>query len=205
MVVEEGSSGGKVLVAENQAGTRLHIVRRMRRAFLSVCRCGDTLFSPYGITTDQYSLIRAVQREPGIRQADLGSIIFAEPNTVTAMVTLLEKRGILRRKPSGTDRRAKLIFLTARGEMVMQRLAADWLPMRKILVECFSTPAGHEALSILDQVYESMRTEREKMMASALEISGIANETNSPPRVTAKSGAIGRTEKRRRQLNRSSV
>jgi len=167
----------------------------MRRAFLSVCRCGDTLFSPYGITTDQYSLIRAVQREPGIRQADLGSIIFAEPNTVTAMVTLLEKRGILRRKPSGTDRRAKLIFLTTRGEMVMQRLAADWMPMRKILIECFSTPAGHQALSILDQVYDKMRTEREKMMASALEISESANETTAASTLARKDGGLGQTRK----------
>lgn len=147
--------------------SRLHIVRRMRRAFLSICRCGDTLFSPYGVTTDQYALIRAVQREPGIRQADLGTVIFAEPNTVTAMVSLLEKRGILRRRPSPTDRRAKLVYLTARGEMVMQRLSTDWMPMRQILIECFSAPAGQAALEILDEVYERMRVERDRLMAPA--------------------------------------
>jgi DNA-binding MarR family transcriptional regulator len=137
----------------------------MRRAFLSICRCGDTLFSPYGVTTDQYALIRAVQREPGIRQADLGSVIFAEPNTVTAMVSLLEKRGILRRRPSPTDKRAKLVQLTSRGEMIMQRLAGDWQPMRQILIDCFSAPGGQEALTLLDQVYEKMRIERDKLMA----------------------------------------
>jgi DNA-binding MarR family transcriptional regulator len=145
---------------------RLNVVRRMRQAFLSICRCGDTLFSPYGVTTDQYSLIRAVQREPGIRQADLGSVIFAEPNTVTAMIRLLEKRGILRRRPSPTDKRAKLVQLTTRGEMIMQRLASDWQPMRQILIDCFSAPGGPEALELLDQVYEKMRAERDKLMAS---------------------------------------
>jgi DNA-binding MarR family transcriptional regulator len=149
---------------------RLHVVRRMRRAFLSICRCGDTLFSPYGVTTDQYALIRAVQREPGIRQADLGAVIFAEPNTVTAMVTLLEKHGILRRRPSLTDRRAKLVHLTAKGEMVMQRLSNDWLPMRQILIECFSASGGQEALAILDQVYEKMRVERDRLMAPSQKI-----------------------------------
>ena len=148
-------------------GPRLNVVRRMRRAFLSISRCGDTLFSPYGVTTDQYALIRAVQREPGIRQADLGNVIFAEPNTVTAMVTLLEKRGILRRRPSPSDRRAKLVHLTARGEMVMQRLAADWRPMGQILIECFSAPGGKEALEILDQVYERMKVERENLIIPA--------------------------------------
>jgi DNA-binding MarR family transcriptional regulator len=143
---------------------QFHVVRRMRRAFLSMCRCGDALFSPYRMTTDQYALMRAVQREPGIRQADLGAAIFAEPNTVTAMVTLLEKRGILRRRPSPTDGRARLISLTAHGEKVMQRLSDDWDPMRKLLNECFSVPEGQEALRILDRIYEGMRVEREKLI-----------------------------------------
>jgi DNA-binding MarR family transcriptional regulator len=144
------------------------------------------VFSPYGVTTDQYSLIRAVQREPGIRQADLGSAIFAEPNTVTAMVTLLERRGLLRRRPSPTDRRAKLIYLTARGEMVMQRLSNDWLPMRKILIECFSAPGGREALAILDTVYERMRFEREKMIGAPFQ---TAMEETEPVRRRTKKGS----------------
>ncbi len=159
------STGGPLRPADPVMPPRLNVVRRMRRAFLSISRCGDVLFSPYGITTDQYSLIRAVQHEPGIRQADLGSIIFAEPNTVTAMVSLLEKRGILKRKPSPTDGRAKLITLTARGEMLMQRLSADWRPMREILIECFSQPGGKEALEIMDKVYERMKHERERLLS----------------------------------------
>jgi DNA-binding MarR family transcriptional regulator len=159
------ASANSIQPADSLLLPRLHVVRRMRRAFLSICRCGDTLFSPYGVTTDQYALIRAVQREPGIRQADLGAVIFAEPNTVTAMVTLLEKRGILRRRPSLTDRRAKLVHLTAKGDLVMQRLTTDWLPMRQILNECFSAPGGEKALEILDEVYEKMRVERDRLMA----------------------------------------
>jgi DNA-binding MarR family transcriptional regulator len=134
----------------------------MRRAFLSVCRCGDTVFSPYGITTDQYALMRAVQRAPGIRQSDLGNLIFAQPNTVTAMVTLLEKKGILRRRTCSTDGRARLLHLTARGEKVVQRLSDDWQPMRTMINDCFVGPTGEEALKILDRVYAVMHREREK-------------------------------------------
>ncbi len=146
---------------------QLRIVHRMRRAFLSICRCGDTVFSPYGMTTDQYALMRVVQREPGIRQADLGNVIFAQPNTVTAMVTLLEKKGILRRRPSPTDGRARLLHLTARGEKVMQRLSEDWQPMRTLINDCFAGPTGEDALRILDRVYEGMQRERQKSMIPA--------------------------------------
>jgi DNA-binding MarR family transcriptional regulator len=141
----------------------LHIVQRMRRAFLSICRCGDTLFSPYGITNDQYGLMLTVYREPGIRQADIGNIIFAEPNTITAMLSLLEKRGLLRRRPSPTDGRARLIYLTARGEKMTQRLSEDSVQMRRRLYECFTGAGGEEALAILDRVSEEMQHEREKL------------------------------------------
>jgi DNA-binding MarR family transcriptional regulator len=142
----------------------LHIIQRMRRAFLSICRCGDTLFTPYGITTDQYGLMLAVYREPGIRQADIGNIIFAEPNTITAMLSLLEKRGVLRRRPSPTDGRTRLIYLTTRGEKMTRRLSEESVEMRRLLYECFAGPHGEEALKILDRVSEEMQQEREKLV-----------------------------------------
>jgi len=144
----------------------LHVVRRLRRAFLSICRLGDVMFGPYRLTTEQYSLMRAVQREPGVRQVDVKDRIFAEPNTVTAMVTLLERRGILRRKPSPVDGRARLLYLTAHGQAVMTRLSEDWEPMREVLRKCFEGKGGHEALEILDTVYVEMERERENLLRS---------------------------------------
>jgi DNA-binding MarR family transcriptional regulator len=144
--------------------SHLHIVRRLRRALLSVNRCGDAIFSPYRLTTDQYSLLRAVQRQPGIRQADLCNFIFAEPNTITAMVSLLEKRGILRRRSCPTDGRVRLLHLTAHGQNVLQRLTEDWRPMRKVLINCFAGEEGENALLILDRVFEKMQREREKFI-----------------------------------------
>jgi DNA-binding MarR family transcriptional regulator len=125
------------------------------------------MFSPYRLTTEQYALMRAVQRDPGIRQVDVRNRIFAEPNTVTAMVSLLERRGILRRKPSPADGRARLLFLTAHGHAVMKRLSDDWEPMRALLRKCFSGKAGQEALEILDSVYAEMTRERENLLQKA--------------------------------------
>ena len=142
----------------------LHVVRRMRKAFLSICRCGDVMFSPYRLTTEQYALMRAVQREPGIRQVDVRESIFAEPNTVTAMVSLLERRGIIRRKPSPLDGRARLLYLTAHGQTVIARLAEEWQPMRALLRKCFAGKAGQEALGILDTVYAEMERERDNLL-----------------------------------------
>jgi DNA-binding MarR family transcriptional regulator len=122
------------------------------------------MFSPYRLTTEQYALIRAVHRNPGIRQADVTNEIFAEPNTVTAMVTLLEKRGILRRKPSPSDGRVRLLFLTPHGQTVLQKLSMDWAPMRTVIWDSFSGEAGERALEILDRVFNHMQREREILL-----------------------------------------
>jgi DNA-binding MarR family transcriptional regulator len=150
--------------AATSSDRSLHVVRRLRKAFLSICRCGDVVFSPYRLTTEQYSLMRAVQRDPGIRQVDVKDRIFAEPNTVTAMVTLLERRGILRRKPSPLDGRARLLYLTSHGQAVMAHLSEDWQPMRELLRKCFSGKGGQEALEILDMVFAEMERERENLL-----------------------------------------
>jgi DNA-binding MarR family transcriptional regulator len=164
----------------------LYVVRRLRRAFLSICRCGDLMFSPYRLTTEQYALMRAVQRDPGMRQVDLKDRIFAEPNTVTAMANLLEQRGILRRRPSPSDGRARLLYLTAHGHTVMKRLSKDWSPMREVLRKCFSSETGKQALEILDTVFMEMERERESLMKKAysehplepeLEEAGTGNST----------------------------
>jgi DNA-binding MarR family transcriptional regulator len=154
----------------------LHVVRRLRRAFLSICRCGDVVFSPYRLTTEQYALMRAVQREPGIRQTDLTNEIFAEPNTVTAMVSLLEKRNILRRKPSPTDKRVRQLFLTTHGQAVMYRLSMDWKPMRAILRKYFSSDDGRRALEILDAVAAKMLDEREQLLLRPISANLVEDE-----------------------------
>lgn len=142
----------------------LHVVRRLRRAFLSICRCGDVVFSPYRLTTEQYALMRSVQRQPGIRQTDLTDRIFAEPNTVTAMVSLLERRNIIRRKPCPTDKRVRQLYLTAHGQAVMYRLSQEWKPMREIINKSFSNVEGMRVLDILDEVAAKMADEREKLV-----------------------------------------
>jgi len=143
------------------------IVPRLRRAYLSICRCGDAVFSPYGMTTDQYALMRIVQGTPGISQADVGNDFFADANTISAMVSLLEERGILFRKLSPLDGRVRCLYLSRRGHAIMRRLSDEWAPMRLQLRDCFQGEAGHQALLILERVCGHMALCRAKLLDSA--------------------------------------
>src|ERR1700739_3049032 len=57
-------------------------------------------------------------------QRELAERLSADPPYVTLMVDDLEKRGLVRRKPHPTDRRAKLVELTASGRAAAARADA---------------------------------------------------------------------------------
>jgi DNA-binding MarR family transcriptional regulator len=138
---------------------------KIRRAHLSMQRCADAIFSARKITTDQYSLLWAVWRREGIRQNELAEELFSDPNTVTAMLVRLEKRGLIRREVCSEDGRARRVSLTPSGKRLVNRLSEDWEPMRQELRRLFAGDAGQEALRILEDVCSVMTDFRKKNLA----------------------------------------
>jgi len=128
----------------------------LRRAHLSVQRCADAVFSARDATTDQYALMRIVRRWEGIRQNQLATELFADASTVTAMLRLLESRGLVRRVVCRDDGRARRVYLTRSGRTLLDQLAADWEPYRHRVQSLFAGDAGQEALRILDRVRDEM-------------------------------------------------
>ncbi len=85
-----------------------------------------------------------MQRHDGIRQTDLASELFTDPNTVTAMLVRLEKRGLIQREVCSDDRRAREVRLTPTGRRLTDRLSSDWEPMRRRLREVFAGDSGRK-------------------------------------------------------------
>jgi len=56
------------------------------------------------------------------RLADISRFLMQEPQSLTALIQRLERRGWIRRKPSQRDRRAVLLELTEAGRQLHQRL-----------------------------------------------------------------------------------
>jgi len=136
----------------------------IRRAHLAMQRCADAIFRPRRITTDQFSLLFIVDRHDGIRQNELANELFTDPNTVTAMLARLEKRGLVQREVCAKDGRARRVRLTPAGRRLTGRLSDDWEPMRRRLREVFSGDAGQEALRVLDQVQQLMMESRAEVL-----------------------------------------
>jgi DNA-binding MarR family transcriptional regulator len=97
----------------------------LRKAYLSFHRRANARMLNHGVTADQFVLLTVVAREPGITQITIVDRTSSDPNTVAAILRLLEQRGLVRREAHARDRRARCVFLTAEGQRVQRRAATD--------------------------------------------------------------------------------
>jgi DNA-binding MarR family transcriptional regulator len=92
----------------------------------------------HGVTADQFVLLTVVAREPGIKQITIVERTGSDPNTVAAILRLLEERRLVRREAHTRDRRARCVFLTAEGQRVQRRAAKAAEPIVATLWGCLA-------------------------------------------------------------------
>lgn len=89
-------------------------------------RQSEELTRRHGITPLQYQLLLHVKGFPGREYAsitELAERLQAKHHGVVALITRSEAAGLVVRRVSDTDRRLVHIFLTAKGEQKLARLA----------------------------------------------------------------------------------
>lgn len=77
-----------------------------------------------GVRTPEHEILANLRRDPGITQQVLASRCFSAKSHISALLTLLEGRGWVRREPDPADARAKRLYLAPQGERIAARTAA---------------------------------------------------------------------------------
>lgn len=95
----------------------------VRRAQVTIFKGTNEMLADLGITCVQFSVIRLVQRNPGINQISLATALGAEGPRMVFIIDQLEQRGIVARLASTLDRRARAIFLTSEGQTLHEELS----------------------------------------------------------------------------------
>lgn len=108
-----------------------HYIRRLQQIAVAVFLQEA---EPFGLTPVQFGALQAVRRSPGVDQRTLAANIGLDTSTMGGVIDRLEARGLVRRNPSPTDRRVRLL-----------------------------TPTD-EGIALLDQVYPAMLRAQERML-----------------------------------------
>lgn len=77
--------------------------------------------APYGLEPRDFALLRSVAASEGDSQQAIGERLGIAASRMVAFVDGLERRGLLERRQNPKDRRARALFLTAKGRELLER------------------------------------------------------------------------------------
>src|SRR5581483_1073565 len=98
------------------------LARTLRAAYLALHRQTNNCFAKDGMTADQFVLLVALAEGDAVTQQELVRRVGSDPNTVRAMLLLLEGRGLVARDRHPADGRARCVTLTGKGRQVFNKL-----------------------------------------------------------------------------------
>ncbi len=114
-------SKAETVILEEQPG---YYIRRLQQIAVAIF-LEET--EAHGVTPVQYAALHAAQRQSGLDQRTLAATIGFDTSTIGGVIDRLEKRGLIERLASPTDRRVRLLQVTPAGATLIDELVPDML------------------------------------------------------------------------------
>lgn len=121
----------------------------LRKAYLAMHRKTDARLASFGVTADQFVVLAALSQSDAVTQRDLVERTSSDPNTLRAMLVLLERRRLIERKAHPSDGRARSVSLTPKGKQVFQKL---WKASEVVRKRLFTAFPPQEVKVLLEQL-----------------------------------------------------
>ncbi len=109
----------------------------------------------YGITPVQYAALCAALRQPGLDQRTLASTIGFDTSTIGGVVDRLERRGLIERQASATDRRVRLLHVTPAGKALLDDVIPAMLKAQQRILAPLPAAERPRFVAMLKTVVEA--------------------------------------------------
>ncbi len=133
----------------------------LARRFFQICNtAGAEAVVGEGLTPLEFAVlayVNSIDGEPDIDQSKLAARIGVDRNTTSLLVQTLESRGLLEQRVNESDRRARLIRLTTRGERLFARLHPKALSAQHAVLTALEPAERELLLDLLTKVIEENR------------------------------------------------
>jgi len=108
-----------------------------------------------GITVDQWVILDLVNRKEALSQNEIAELSYKDAPTVTRIIDLLCKKGLLFRTPDASDRRRLKIRLTPTGEQKVEAVYPVVADLRKRGWKGLTDEDFAHLLRILDTIFHN--------------------------------------------------
>src|SRR6266446_2270127 len=137
-----------------------HLIRRCHQ--ISVALFHQEC-AAYGITPQQYAVLRVLAAHDGVDQITLAGLAAFNRTTAGELVARMEEAGFLTRRDGSADRRVKNIFITKAGRQLVKDVDAGVRRVQERLLEPLD------------------KTERAQFIAYLARIASVNNELSRAP------------------------
>lgn len=132
------------------------IAMGLRAAYWSIHRQTNARLALHNATAEQFVLLSLLAERDGITQQELCRRAASDPNTIRAMLVLLEKRGFVARRPHLTDGRALCITLTRKGRQAYEKWQVRIKPLQDRLSDLFLGGEAKDLVEFLSSISTAM-------------------------------------------------
>ena len=133
--------------------TVLRLWLLLRRVGDTLMLCQDSIFSKYGLTTEQWGVLTSIKSRGPLRPTDLASILERTTNSISMLVDRMVKAGLVRRTRDRKDRRVVTVSMTSKGEKAVEpAVIAGWEFIHEIL-----SPLSYDDQCVLASMLETVK------------------------------------------------
>lgn len=136
-----------------------NLVSRYAEVYALLMRTADRRMAERGASLARTKLLLCLNKRGPLRGTDIADILSQSPRTITEAVDGLEKAGLVQREADPTDRRAKLVRITAEGADAVDKTE----PLRRELIEqtfgVLDAAERAELARILDKLAATLQAE----------------------------------------------
>ncbi|HEY6488739.1 MAG: MarR family winged helix-turn-helix transcriptional regulator [Terracidiphilus sp.] len=98
----------------------------VQRAARTLARRFDVELRPFELTNGQFSLLVSLNRPQPPPMGPVASLLAMDRTTLTAALKPLQRRGLVKVSRDPSDRRSRILLLTARGHELLLRAVPVW-------------------------------------------------------------------------------
>jgi MarR family transcriptional regulator, lower aerobic nicotinate degradation pathway regulator len=106
----------------------------------------------YDVTALQFAIMQTLVDEPGADQITVAQRVALDAATSGSVIMRLEERGWLRREASSSDKRRKLLWLTAEGQKIALEMKKPARKVQQRLLETLNDAEKDQFVAMLKKV-----------------------------------------------------
>jgi DNA-binding MarR family transcriptional regulator len=131
-----------------------HLARRFQQIAVAVFHA-EVEQNGYDLTPVQYAALAMLQFNPGVDQATLAGLIAYDRTTIAGVVDRLEQKGLIMRRVSSRDRRARELGLTDAGRQTLAGIEPAVEAAQQIMLRGLTPAEGRELKRLLRKTIDA--------------------------------------------------